>query len=117
MGRLSTHVLDTMHGSPARNMLIELFSIDDSESTLIKKFHTNHDGRSDAPLLEAERLKKGVYELVFHAGDYFASQGIELAEPRFIDQVTIRFGIANPSENYHVPLLVTPWAWSTYRGS
>lgn len=117
MGKLSTHVLDTMHGRPARHMVIELFSLDGSTRTLLSQIHTNQDGRTDDPLLQADAFKKGTYELVFHAGDYFTSQGLELAEPKFVDQVTIRFGIASPSENYHVPLLVTPWAWSTYRGS
>lgn len=117
MGRLSTHVLDTLHGRPARHMLIELFHVHGTAPTRIKTLHTNQDGRADEPLLQGDTLKKGVYELVFHAGDYFASQGITLPEPRFVDQVAIRFGIAQPTENYHVPLLVTPWAWSTYRGS
>lgn len=117
MGKLSTHVLDTMHGRPARHMVIELFSLEGSERTQLKQIRTNNDGRADEPLLQENSLKKGVYELVFHAGDYFAGQGLDIPEPRFVDQVTIRFGIADQTENYHVPLLVTPWAWSTYRGS
>ena len=117
MGKLSTHVLDTMHGRPARHMMIELFSLNGTDRTQLKHLRTNDDGRADEPLLQDSAFKKGVYELVFHASDYFASQGVDSPEPRFVDQVTLRFGIANPSENYHVPLLVTPWTWSTYRGS
>lgn len=117
MGKLSTHVLDTMHGRPAHALLIELFRIDGQGSRLLKQLHTNADGRTDTALLEHDSFLKGVYELVFHAGDYFANQGIALPEPRFVDRVAVRFGVADPSENYHVPLLVTPWTWSTYRGS
>lgn len=117
MGKLSTHVLDTMHGRPARSLRIELFSVQNGVPQLLKQLHTNADGRTDAPLLEHDAFRKGVYELVFHAGAYFASQGVEIPEPRFVDRVAIRFGVANPEENHHVPLLVTPWAWSTYRGS
>lgn len=117
MGRLSTHVLDTMQGQPARRMLIELFSIEGTTRTRLKRVSTNDDGRTDEPLLRQGNLSTGMYELVFHAGDYFANCGIRLPEPKFVDQVVVRFGIASADENYHVPLLVTPWAWSTYRGS
>lgn len=117
MGKLSTHVLDTMHGQPAHMLLIELFGIEGDTRRLLKQVRTNPDGRTDAALLEHDALRKGIFELVFHAGDYFASRGLALPEPRFVDQVAVRFGVANPDENYHVPLLVTPWAWSTYRGS
>lgn len=117
MGKLSTHVLDTMHGRPARQMRVVLYQVNDTERQLLKDTRTNDDGRCDGPLLQGDTLRKGVYELVFHAGDYFATIGVETSEPRFVDQVTIRFGIAKPDQNYHVPLLVTPWAWSTYRGS
>lgn len=117
MGKLSTHVLDTMHGRPAKNLTIELFHLDGATRTRLKQVRTNHDGRTDEALLQQDTFKKGIYELVFHVGDYFKSQGIQLPEPRFVDQVTIRFGVADPTENYHVPLLVTPWTWSTYRGS
>lgn len=117
MGKLSTHVLDTMHGRPARQMRVMLYRISDTERLLLKDTQTNDDGRCDGPLLQGDTLGKGLYELVFHAGDYFATMGFQAVEPRFVDQVIIRFGIANPDQNYHVPLLVTPWAWSTYRGS
>jgi 5-hydroxyisourate hydrolase len=113
MGKLSTHVLDTTAGKPAAKVKIELFR----EKTLLKTAETNQDGRCDAPLLEGADLTEGRYELVFHAGDYFAAQGVALPEPRFVDRVTIAFGIADASQNYHVPLVVTPWSYSTYRGS
>jgi 5-hydroxyisourate hydrolase len=114
MGKLSTHVLDTTSGKPAAHVKIELF---DGNRQLIKTAITNLDGRCDAPLLEGEAVQVGRYELVFHAGDYFAAQGISLPEPRFVDRVTIAFGIADAAQNYHVPLVVTPWSYSTYRGS
>jgi len=117
MGRLTTHVLDTMHGRPAQGMSIELFLVRGDSRTRLKQVHTNSDGRTGEPLLQGADFAAGIYELTFHAGDYFAAQGIELPSPRFTDQVTVRFGVADASENYHVPLLVTPWAWSTYRGS
>jgi 5-hydroxyisourate hydrolase len=117
MGKLSTHVLDTVHGVPARGVALELYRLQGDARTLLTRTATNADGRCDAPLLSGPDLTRGVYELVFHAGDYFARRGVELPEPRFVDQVVLRFGIANPDENYHVPLVVTPWTWSTYRGS
>ena len=117
MGKLSTHVLDTMHGRPAARVLCELFRLDDGQRTLLRSLHTNDDGRCSEALLAGAALQAGVYELVFHIGDYFASQGVALPSPHFIDVVPLRFGIANPAENYHVPLVVTPWTYSTYRGS
>jgi len=117
MGKLSTHVLDIMHGLPARGVRIKLYAIQDDIRRHVKDVTTNLDGRCDEPLLEGSALVAGTYELVFHAGDYFADKGISLPQPRFVDQVVLRFGIAAPTENYHVPLLVTPWAYSTYRGS
>lgn len=117
MGKLSTHVLDTVHGVPAQGVAIDLYRVEGDSRHLIKQTATNRDGRCDEPLLNGAALTRGVYELVFHAGDYFAHRGVELPEPRFVDQVTLRFGVANPDENYHVPLVVTPWTWSTYRGS
>ena len=117
MGKLSTHVLDTLHGKPAAGVAIELLRIDVNERTLLRHITTNQDGRGDGPLLEGDSLEAGVYELVFHAGDYFAGLGVKMPDPRCVDQVAVRFGVASPQENYHVPLLVTPWAWSTYRGS
>lgn len=117
MGKLSTHVLDTAHGRPAAQVAIELYRVTDGERALLAATSTNTDGRCDAPLLEGEALLAGQYELVFAAGDYFAAHGVAVATPRFIDRVTIAFGVADPAQNYHVPLVVTPWSYSTYRGS
>lgn len=117
MGKLSTHVLDTAHGRPAANVAIELYAVDATNRTLLVQATTNVDGRCDAPLLEGDALQAGYYELVFAAGDYFAAQGVAVTEPRFVDRVTIAFGVADPGQNYHVPLVVTPWSYSTYRGS
>jgi len=117
MGKLSTHVLDTAHGRPAAGVAIELYAVDGAERRLLKRDATNRDGRCDAPLLEGDALQAGRYELVFAAGDYFAAQGVTLPEPRFVDRVTIAFGVADAGQNYHVPLVVTPWSYSTYRGS
>lgn len=117
MGKLSTHVLDTMNGRPARQVQIDLYRVNRDSRILVTTRQTNDDGRCDDPLLETPDFTPGIYELVFHAGDYFAKLGIDMPEPRFVDQVIVRFGIARSDENYHVPLLVTPWAWSTYRGS
>jgi 5-hydroxyisourate hydrolase len=117
MGKLSTHVLDTAQGKPGAGVKLELYAVDGGQRTLLKQDATNQDGRCNAPLLEGEQLRAGQYELVFAAGDYFAAQGVALPSPRFIDRVTIAFGVADPSQNYHVPLVVTPWSYSTYRGS
>jgi len=121
MARLSTHVLDTAHGRPAAGVALVLYRIDGAPGaetrTLLKEATTNADGRCDAPLLADDALRAGRYELVFAAGDYFAAQGVRLPEPRFVDRVTIAFGIADSTQNYHVPLVVTPWSYSTYRGS
>jgi 5-hydroxyisourate hydrolase len=117
MGKLSTHVLDTTQGKPGAGVRIELYLVGAGGRTLLKSDTTNADGRCGAPLLEGEAMQPGKYELVFAAGDYFAAQGVALPEPRFIDQVTIAFGIASAEQNYHVPLVVTPWSYSTYRGS
>lgn len=118
MSRLSTHVLDIQRGKPAAGVEVELFEIvAEGAPRLVKKVVTNSDGRTDAPLLAGEDLKKGVYEIRFHAGAYFRARGETLPEPAFIDVVPIRFGIADTAAHYHVPLLVSPWAYSTYRGS
>jgi 5-hydroxyisourate hydrolase len=117
MGKLSTHVLDTAHGRPAAGVAVELYRIEGGERRLLKQAATNADGRCDTPLLQGDELAPGRYELVFAAGDYFAAQGVQLPEPRFIDRVTIAFGVADAAQNYHVPLVVTPWSYSTYRGS
>jgi 5-hydroxyisourate hydrolase len=117
MGKLSTHVLDTAQGKPGAGVKVELYRIDGGQRTLIRTETTNHDGRCNSALLEGEALQRARYELVFCAGDYFSAQGVALPEPRFIDRVTIAFGVADPAQNYHVPLVVTPWSYSTYRGS
>ena len=116
-GRLTTHVLDTASGRPAAGLAITLYRIDGNDRMEIERAVTNSDGRCDAPLLQGENMRPGQYELVFGAGDYFASQGVTLPEPRFIDRVIIAFGISDPAQNYHVPLVVSPWSYSTYRGS
>ncbi|MFK3738104.1 hydroxyisourate hydrolase [Massilia sp. TN1-12] len=117
MGKLSTHVLDTAHGRPAAGVAVELFAVAGGSRTLLASTATNADGRCDRPLLEGDALQTGQYELVFAAGDYFAAQGVQLPSPRFVDRVTIAFGVADARQNYHVPLVVTPWSYSTYRGS
>ncbi len=119
MGRLTTHVLDTAHGRPAADMGITLWALEASDTgrRLLKTVHTNADGRTDAPLLAGAELVAGVYELVFAVGDYFAAQGVATTTPAFLDQVPVRFGIADADGHYHVPLLTSPWAYSTYRGS
>lgn len=117
MGKLSTHVLDTAHGRPGAGVKLDLYRIDAGARALVKSEVTNGDGRCAAPLLEGEQLRPGQYELVFHAGDYFAAQGVALPAPRFLDRITIGFGIADAGQNYHVPLVMTPWSYSTYRGS
>jgi 5-hydroxyisourate hydrolase len=117
MGKLSTHVLDTVQGKPAAGVAVELYEVSPAGRTLLKRAVTNADGRCDAPLLEGDAMRAGQYELVFAAGDYFAAQGMVLPAPRFIDRVTIGFGIADARQNYHVPLVASPWAYSTYRGS
>ncbi|MGN6315140.1 hydroxyisourate hydrolase [Trinickia sp.] len=117
MGKLTTHVLDTAHGRPGAGIAIELFRLDGDTRTPLARVVTNDDGRCDKPLLEGDALSAGEYELVFHAGDYFAAAGVRVPEPRFVDRVVLRFGIADAHAHYHVPLLVSPWAYSTYRGS
>lgn len=116
-GRLTTHVLDTATGLPAAALQVELFRLDGDRAILIRTIETNADGRSDAPLLLGDDMVTGSYQLVFHAGDYFREQKLDLAEPPFLDQVPLRFGIADPSKHYHVPLLLSPFGYTTYRGS
>jgi len=117
MGRLTTHVLDLVRGAPAAGMTIELVSIDGSTRRPVASAVTNRDGRCAAPLLEGDAFTPGVWQLEFHVAQYFAAQGVPLAQPPFLDVVVVRFGVANPGEHHHVPLLVTPWSYSTYRGS
>lgn len=116
-GRLTTHVLDTASGKPAAGLSIELFVIEKDGRRAIKSVLTNDDGRVDAPLLSGDALRVGIYELVFHAGDYLRGQGLPLCEPPFLDIIPIRFGIADEAAHYHVPLLISPYSYSTYRGS
>lgn len=115
--KLSTHVLDLTRGRPAEGMQIELWSAGAGEPTLLKRVTTNVDGRTDRPLLEAEEMRAGQFELIFFVGDYFAQGGGSGGPVRFLDRVPVRFGISDVTASYHVPLLVSPWAYSTYRGS
>ena len=115
MGRLTTHVLDTANGCPGAGIRIDLFR--HGQNDVIAHAITNADGRCESPLLEAETFTAGEYELVFHAGEYFNSKGQEDGEHRFLDQVVIRFGVNDLNQHYHVPLLLSPFAYSTYRGS
>lgn len=117
MGKLSTHVLDTARGVPAAGVSLELFAADGERWIPLRAAVTNADGRTDAPLLQDAAVRRGRYRLVFAAGDYFRRTGADLPDPPFVDRVTIDFGVAEPGGSYHVPLLVSPWAWSTYRGS
>ena len=117
MGKLSTHVLDTASGKPAAQVGVELRSLSNGQSTWLKSAVTNNDGRTDELLLNADEISAGQYELRFFVAEYFRAQGAALADPPFLDVVPIRFGIDDPSRNYHVPLLISPWSYSTYRGS
>ncbi len=116
-GRLTTHVLDTASGLPGHGIRVRLYRLDGRARTALHETTTNADGRCDTPLLDGATLQVGRYELDFAVGDYFAAQGVALPEPRFLDVVTVRFGIADADAHYHVPLLVSPWSYSTYRGS
>ncbi|MFO1049369.1 MAG: hydroxyisourate hydrolase [Geminicoccaceae bacterium] len=116
-GRLTTHVLDTATGRPAADLKLELFRIEGDERTRLRAVTTNADGRCDAPLLQGAELTAGQYELLFHVGDYLRAGGMSLSDPPFLDLVPLRFGIADAAQHYHVPLLVSPYAYSTYRGS
>ncbi len=116
-GRLSTHVLDTHVGKPAPGVRIRLFEVGASARGLIAEAVTNADGRTDRPLIGGEPLRCGTYEIEFSIGDYFRAKGVPAATPAFLDVVPIRFGVAEPEGHYHVPLLATPWSYSTYRGS
>ena len=115
---LSTHVLDTMHGCPAAGMAVELYETRGANTSLVKRFVLDADGRhAGGPVLDPDGLKKGTYRLVFDVAGYFRSRGVSLPEPSFLGQVSVDFGIADPQQHYHVPLLVSPWSYSTYRGS
>ncbi|MGJ7580811.1 hydroxyisourate hydrolase [Variovorax sp. RHLX14] len=114
---LSTHVLDTMHGTPAAGMAVSLYTTLGESATLVRSFTLNADGRSDAPLYDNQSLKTGTYRLVFDVAGYFESRGVTLPEPNFLNRVALDFGVAHTDQHYHVPLLVSPWSYSTYRGS
>jgi 5-hydroxyisourate hydrolase len=115
--KLTTHVLDTAHGCPASGMRIELWLLDGPEPRLVTTAKTNGNGRTDEPLLAADEMKSGYYEIVFFVGDYFAAKSQSLPKVRFLDKVPVRFGLADVEASYHVPLLCSPWSYSTYRGS
>jgi 5-hydroxyisourate hydrolase len=117
MGLLTTHVLDTAHGRPAAGLRLALYRLGHAGEVLVAEATTNADGRTDAPLLAGDDLTPGVYELRFGLGAYFAAAGTAMPDPPFLDVVPVRFGVADPSGHYHVPLLASPYAYSTYRGS
>ena len=117
MGFLTTHVLDTAQGVPGSNMSVSLYRIIDNQRQLLSQQMTNSDGRCDGPLLQGESFAVGVYELEFGVETYFTQAKVAQPTPAFLSDVTLRFGIANISDHYHVPLLVSPYSYSTYRGS
>ena len=115
-GFLTTHVLDTARGCPAAGLTIRLFSMDGQEATQLAEMTTNSDGRTDSPILPADNFRCGNYQLVFSAGDYLREQG-QADDILFLDEVIVRFGINDGDQHYHVPLLLSPYGYSTYRGS
>jgi 5-hydroxyisourate hydrolase len=117
MGRLTTHVLDTMHGCPAAGMVVHLYRVVAAQAELMVTVTLNADGRAEAPLLEGAAFLPGKYRLVFDVAAYFQARGVPLPEPPFLDQVPLDVGLADMGAHYHVPLLTSPWAYSTYRGS
>jgi len=117
MGKLTTHVLDTANGCPAAGMAVSLYRLDGAAPTLLKQITLNHDGRADAPLLADATFVPGRYRLVFGVAAYFRALGTTLADPPFLDEVPLDFGLAVVGQHYHVPLLASPFAYSTYRGS
>lgn len=114
---LSTHVLDTMHGCPAAGMAVSFYRTEGDHATLLRQLVLNSDGRTDAPLFDNASLQAGTYRLTFDVGAYFRARGVALPEPNFLDRVSLDFGVAHVDQHYHVPLLVSPWSYSTYRGS
>jgi 5-hydroxyisourate hydrolase len=116
MGSLTTHVLDTSAGKPAGGIRLDLYRCGAGREHLLAAV-TNTDGRCDAPLLHGDAFQTGEYEIVFHVSEYFAGNGVSLPHPPFLDDVVVRFGVAHPAQHYHVPLLVSPYGYSTYRGS
>jgi 5-hydroxyisourate hydrolase len=117
MGKLTTHVLDTANGCPAAGMLVTLYKMDGDTATQVRQITLNHDGRADAPLLEGAAFVRGRYRLVFGVAAYFRQLGAALSDPPFLDEVPLDFGLATIGQHYHVPLLASPFAYSTYRGS
>ncbi len=117
MARLTTHVLDTSRGAPAHGVAIELHVMDGDRRQLVASAVTDADGRTAQPLLAGNRIEPGIYELTFHAADYFARAGLTLPDPPFLGDVVVRIGLADPDGHYHVPLLLSPYGYSTYRGS
>lgn len=117
MAGLSTHVLDTAQGGPAAGVRIELFELVEDDRRLVCEAVTNIDGRTDAPLLSADHMRAGIFEILFHIGAYFADPSAVTPESGFLDRVPVRFTIGDRSQHYHVPLLVSPWSYTTYRGS
>lgn len=116
-GFLTTHVLDTARGLPAAGLRIDLYRLEGEARVHLHSTATNHDGRTDSPILPVAQFATGVYELVFHAGAYLDATGTPPEAPRFLDVIPIRFGISDPASHYHVPLLLSPFGYSTYRGS
>lgn len=114
---LSTHVLDTMHGRPASGMEVCLYATEGDSATLLQRLVLNDDGRTDAPLFDNASLRAGTYRLTFDVARYFKARGVPLPEPNFLNRVSLDFGVAHADQHYHVPLLVSPWSYSTYRGS
>jgi len=117
MGKLTTHVLDTMNGCPAAGMAVSLYRMDGAAPLLLQSLTLNHDGRADAALLQGDTFVPGRYRLVFGVAAYFRSRGAALSDPPFLDEVPLDFGLATVGQHYHVPLLASPYAYSTYRGS
>ncbi|WPP01381.1 hydroxyisourate hydrolase [Pseudomonas sp. HR96] len=117
MGRLTTHVLDAAHGCPGSAIKVELYRVEGTALTLVATALTNSDGRCDAPVLQGDEYRTGVYQIQFSAGDYYRARGVALPDQAFLDVVVLRFGIDANQEHYHVPLLISPYSYSTYRGS
>lgn len=117
MAGLSTHILDTAKGGPAAGVRVELFELMDDQRRLICDAVTNDDGRTDKPLLSADQMRSGTFEIHFHVGSYFTSNTAEENKTGFLDVVPVRFTITDPAQHYHVPLLASPWSYTTYRGS
>ncbi len=117
MAGITTHVLDTVTGEPAVGMRIDFAARRDGQWHALKTLHTNANGRTDEPVLAPAEMQTGEYRLVFHVAAYFRAKGVPIADPPFLDLVPLRFGIASTTQHYHVPLLCTPWSYSTYRGS